>query len=595
MCGICGIKQFKGNLPDNLNNVYRMAKIMKHRGPDDNGFYFDRKNNLGLGFDRLSIIDLSNSGHQPMHNEDKSIWIVFNGEIYNFLDLRKKLSANHKFISQTDTEVIIHLYEEQGEKFLQYLEGMFALAIWDQKKQKLILARDRIGKKPLFYFYDNNNFIFSSEFRSILAIMPKNKIILDERTVELWNGFPYLPDNNNTMVKNIKKIPPGHYLVLKNNKSDIKQYWKLETKPKIASLTFDEAKDRLEKMLTESVRKRLVADVGVGILLSGGLDSSVIAALASINNHNITTLTASFSDQIDESKYAKKVAEHLDTKQLFLHIKPKDVIDEIEKIIWIYDDMSTSDGGLITTHYLSQEVRKKNIKVVLVGEGADELFGGYTWFGLGQTPFGIFPQMLKNYFYYYAIMRSLKPKFYFNYAKILSRHLNEAGRVSYFKKINYNEICYSLPNHYCMKVDRGSASASIEARAPYLDYKVVEFVYNLPDQYKLAGNYFSKHRVNEKYILRQIAKKYLPREISDRKKKGGMLPIDKILDTGINKISDYLLDSQGIATKLYSRSEIEKILINKKFKPAQWEREWILWRLFLLSVWYKKIFNSRDL
>lgn len=591
MCGISGIFKLdkRVNLSDDITK--KMINTLKHRGPDDTGFFSDE--NTSLGFARLSIIDLSKNGHQPMTNEDETVWIIFNGEIYNYKKLRDKLSHKHSFKSKTDTEVIIHGYEEWGEKILDMIEGMFGLAIYDIKKKKIIVARDRIGKKPLFYFKDDEKLIFSSEFRSIVKILPKTDLNIDEKALELWNGFPYLADNSNTLVKKIKKIPPGHYLKIENNSILIKKYWDLKIDHRINNLSFEQASAELENLLEKSVQDRLVADVPVGILLSGGLDSSVITALAKKKKEQIITLTASFDDVIDESSYAKKVSDHVGAKQLFLKVSPGNVSRDIEKLIWIFDDLSTSDGGLITTYFLAKEIRKAGIKVALVGEGSDEIFAGYSWFGLGVKPFSILPYDIKNMAYYWIIMRSLKPKFYFNYQKVLKEHMNEQNNNTYLQKINYNEIKYSLPNHYCMKVDKGTSGASIEARTPYLDYKVVEFAYSLPDEYKLAGSYFDKKRTNEKYILRKIADKYLPKEISQRKKKGGMLPIDKILIEGDKKIADYLLAKNGIARKLFAKKELENILKPKKFVLTRWEREWIIWRLFMLSVWHEKTIKGR--
>ena len=590
MCGISGIINLESFNHSSDKKIRTMIKTLKHRGPDDTGFFSDKR--ASLGFARLSIIDLSKKGHQPMTNEDETIWIIFNGEIFNYQSIREKLDKKHKFKSKTDTEVIIHGYEQWGEKILDKLEGMFGLAIYDKKNDKIIIARDRIGKKPLFYYKNKEQLIFSSEFRSIIKIIPKQDIKLDETTLKLWNGFPYLADNENTLEKNIKKIPPGHYLIYEKKDIKLKKYWDLKVNKRINNLSLNDATNELEKLLEESVANRLIADVPVGILLSGGLDSSLISALAKKRKDNITTLTASFDDVIDESSYAKIVSDHLKTKQLFLKVSPGNVSRDIEKLIWMFDDLSTCDGGLITTYFLAQEIRKTGIKVALVGEGSDEIFAGYSWFGLGVKPLSILPDTIKNMAYYWIIMRSLKPKFYFDYAKILKKHMNEQKDLTYLQKINYNEIKYSLPNHYCMKVDKGTSAASIEARTPYLDYKVVEFAYSLPDKYKLAGNYFDRKKTNEKFILRKIADKYLPREISQRKKKGGMLPIDKILLDGNEKIKEYLLARDGIALKLFSKKELENVLRPKKFILTRWEREWIIWRLFMLSVWYKKTFKG---
>lgn len=631
------------------NNKYRqehlekMGKILHHRGPDGTEIL---RSDIGvhLGHNRLSIIDLSKKGKQPMSNEDGSIWLTYNGEIYNFQEIREELkNKKHLFKSDTDSEVVIHAYEEWGLDCLEKFNGMFAFAIYDKNKNQLILVRDRLGIKPLYYLVNNNPEIFASEtqsafrLRSFLTLKRSGgggatsveednnniKNILRPQSAKVSNffafsseikglraltklkpnlqaikkllGFPYLPDNTQTTIEGVYKLPPAHYLVydIKSGKAEIKRYWRLDVKKKFRELRFESALEELENKLVNSIKMQLVADVPVGIMLSGGLDSSVIAAIAQKNSkQKIHTFTAGSDTKIDEREFARKVADHIGSIHQEIIIDPANVIENIEKSIKYFDDLNTFDGGLLTNHLIAEKMREKGVKVILLGEGADEIFGGYSWFGISKSPFNLLPMFFKKYLYYYSISRNLS----FNPLRGFQLLQRSGLWRKTFDAISNCEITQQLPNNYLMKVDKGTMSGSVEARVPYLDHDLVEFAYSLPANFKLKGLSQSFGKVNEKYILRELAKKYLPLDIAMRKKKGGMLPIADIIKNNIGKIEKYLLAENSLSTQIFGRKKIEKLFRGniENLGKSNWnfrevEREIFLWKLFLLEVWNKNL------
>ncbi len=579
MCGIFGIigKNRKENIEKSLDAI-------KHRGPDDEGQYQDE--NILLGFRRLSIIDLSHQGHQPMSNENSTVWLIFNGEIYNFKELKNQLSSKHKWKSHTDTEVLIHGYEEWGiDKLLQKLNGMFAFCLYDKYKKTTYLTRDRIGKKPLYYYQNKKTLAFSSETKAFFKLSNFD-FQIDRDMFRLWMGFPYLPENNRTIMHNVFKVPPASYLTVSiDGQIQIKQYWQLPKKK--FSIDFQTAQHSLEKLLIDAVTKRLIADVPVGILLSGGIDSSLITAIAAkYAKKKVKTINISFENSvINETPYAQIVAGHCQTDHINLSLKIDDVYGEFKSNIDIYDDLSTADSGLFSEFLLAKKIKETGIKVVLVGEGADEIFAGYSWFQLSQYPFKFLPNTAKAWLYYYAIMRSLPRKNFFHYSNYLDNKLKENDQ-SFLKKIQAYEIKYSLPNHYCMKVDKATSAASIEARAPYMDYRVVEFASQIPDEYLLNSNFYNPNEPNEKYILRKIAEKYLPKSITNRKKKGGMLPVYDFLNLGLKKDEKLILSNQYL-TEFYGEKYLSQLINSQPLiKPLIWQREWILWKCLIFSLWY---------
>lgn len=593
MCGIAGIITDKNS---SKKTLHEMMDSIKHRGPDDNGTFIDEKNGVYLGSQRLSINDLSQRGKMPMFNENKSIAVCQNGEIYNYYELKSILvSKGHKFVSESDTEVIVHGYEEWGANIFKKLQGMFAISIYDIKKGTVILARDRIGIKPLYYLRFNNSIYFSSEAKSFAKVEGfsfKNEI--DYKNINLMLGFMFLPKSDETIIKGVKKLKPGHYLQIniRNSKAvgeSIIKYWDIQDVTKVQyNLGFDDAVNELDNLLQKTVSSHLMSDVPLGVMLSGGLDSSLITALVKkMSTSETLTFTAKFAHKFNESENAKHIANYLKTNHKEILINTKDVSASIEKHIRNYDDLTTFDGGLITTKILCDEIKKLGVTVLLLGEGADEIFGGYSWFGISKLPYSLLPNIIKSAMYYYAISRnvSFNPRFYYSYWNSLFGNLHNKD---IFKNVSNLELKSQLPNHLLMKVDKATMSASVEARVPFLDHKVVEFAYNLPSHYKLSGQFYNFKNTNEKYILRKVAERYLPNDTVWRKKRGFMLPMGQVLDSDISKVKDYMFSKNSISLHLLSTRKLEELFTKSSTGVLNMQKEYLIWRLFLLEVWKKE-------
>ena len=592
MCGIAGI------IGGNNNSIQTLTKMMhaiKHRGPDDSGVYSNEINRVYFGSQRLSINDLSPKGKMPMVGEDKSIVVCQNGEIYNYHELKKVLlSHGHKFISESDTEVIVHGYEQWGTKIFEKLQGMFAISIFDIKNNTIFLCRDRIGIKPLYYLELNGSIYFSSEAKSFSSLEDfsfGNNI--NYENVSLMLGFMFLPKSDETIINKVKKLLPSHYMKvdLKNSsisKISFQKYWDLKnSRKKFANneITFDEGVEKLDDLLQKTVSSHLMSDVPLGVMLSGGLDSSLITALTKkLSKSETLTFTAKFAHKFNESENAKNIANYIGTKHTEILIDTKDVSKNIEKYIRDYDDLTTFDGGLITTKILCEEIKKLGVTVLLLGEGADEIFGGYSWFGVSQLPYSFLPDILKSAIYYYAISRNLtfNPQKYYSYWNQMFKSMHNSDT---FRKISNMELITQLPNHLLMKVDKATMAASVEARVPFLDHKVVEFAYNLPREYKLKGNIYNFNSSNEKYILRKVAERYLPQEAVWRKKRGFMLPMGQIIDSDISKVKDYIFSKGSISSNLLSKKQIENLFKETSIGVMKMQNEYLIWRLFLLEVW----------
>ncbi|MDB4349694.1 asparagine synthase (glutamine-hydrolyzing), partial [Omnitrophica bacterium] len=377
MCGIAGIASFSDNHVGE-DQIGRMTGVLKHRGPDDEGFYISRLQDpasrlrVNLGHRRLSIIDIE-GGHQPMTNEDKTIWIVYGGEVYNFPELREWLTAKgHRFTTKSDTEVIIHLYEEKGVDCLNDLRGMFAFCIWDIKKQSLFLARDRVGQKPLFYFCQDGVFLFGSEIKAILE-HDALKRELDTKSLDGYFTYGYIPAPR-TMFKGIRQLMPAHYLVHDGKDIKIKRYWRLSYGNK-TPLSLPECEEKLYGLLTEATRMRLISDVPLGALLSGGVDSSCIVALMSGLSKNVKTFSIGFeNEKFDELKHAKLISERFGTEHQEFIVRPN-AVEILPKLAWYYDQ-PFGDSSCIPMYYISRETRN-HVTVALTGDGGDESFAGY--------------------------------------------------------------------------------------------------------------------------------------------------------------------------------------------------------------------------
>jgi len=586
MCGIAGIINGPNNSERQLN---KMLNAIKHRGPDDHGLLIDDRNHVFLGSRRLSILDLSVKGKMPMYNRAQNIAVCQNGEIYNYLDVKAKLIAlGYSFKSNSDTEVIVYGYQEWGTDVFNKLDGMFAISIFDKKNNKVILARDRIGIKPLYYLSNDKSIYFSSEMKSFMQI--ENYSFKGNLDIEMINqliGFMFLPNSESTIVEGIRKLLPGHVLEisLSNMKTTLSKYWDLPINQKPNTISFNDAVDELDKLLIETVSAHLMSDVPLGILLSGGLDSSLIAAMVKkITKSEVTTFNAKFKHKFNESENAKSVAKYIGTNHQEIFIDSRDVNKNIEKHIIDYDDLTTFDGGLITTKLLCEKIKERGVTVVLLGEGADEIFGGYSWFGLSQFPFSFMPDLIKSTLYYYAISRNLTFNTTFYYKTWINLY-KRFHNPDIFRTITEMELKIQLPNHLLMKVDKASMSASVEARVPYLDHKVVEYAYNLPREHKIKGSVFNIRPSNEKHILREVAKRYLPTEVAYRKKRGFMMPMSDVLYSDINKVKDYILSKDSLSQNLIPRHKLENLFNDSQLGALKMQKEYLLWRLFLLEVW----------
>lgn len=593
MCGICGIISF--NNENMTSTVHNMANKLKHRGPDAEGFLIDTQNGVFLAHRRLSIIDLSPSGQQPLYNENKSLAIVCNGELYGFQQLRNELKQKkHIFYSHSDSEVILHSYEEWGEKTWNKFNCILAAAIYDKNKQSIILARDHLGIKPLFYIITKNGVAFASETKAFFALPEtwwRPEINLNNAADLL--DMPHLLDQEATLLNNIKMLPPASTIEinLKTQKiSAPKKYWKLSINKEYQHLNWQDACKLTEETLSASVQKQMVADVPVGILLSGGLDSSTIAALAQQNTKQpIYTYTAIFDHQLDERSYAKAVSNHIGSQHTEVQINPREVNDRIEEIIYFYDDLRSVDGGLFSLFLIAEKIKKTGIKVLLFGEGSDEIFAGYSWFGLSQKPFSFMPQYMRSAMHHYAVSRTFLQKSNWKHTTKFNNLLNSYNETDICRQVSRMEIEHQLPNHFLMKVDKATMAHGLEGRVPFLDKDLVELAYSLPHQYKYQHKWFNPKRADEKYILKSTIKPYLPKITTERKKHGFLIPMSEVIKSNMDKVHDYVMASNSISKQLLPNKKLESIFNYKTslYSPMHKEKEFLLWRCFLLDVWAK--------
>lgn len=641
MCGICGIYNLD-NRPVDKDLLKKMNNTLIHRGPDDEGYFVNAEKqtgweagrkgsgNVGLGHRRLSIIDLD-SGRQPMGNEDGSIQVVFNGEIYNFLDLRKQLqSKGHKFITQSDTETIVYAYQEWGENFVTKLRGMFAIALWDNRLKKLILVRDRVGKKPLYYYYSKDKIIFASELKAILAdsSIPRN---IDIHALDAYLSFGYVPSPL-SIFKDIKKLSPAHMAVCTPDGFKIKQYWHLDMESAAETGSERDIMEELESIFDEAVRLRLISDVPLGAFLSGGVDSSaVVASMAGfMNSEPVKTVSIGFSEKkFDELKYARIVAERYNTDHAEFVVSP-DALNILDKIVWHFDE-PFADASAIPTYYVSEMARRK-VTVVLSGDGGDEIFAGYIMryrmnrmensirkkipflvrrYILGplsnvypKADFFPRPLRLKSFLsnlshsfehaYFqdmsFYFLPEMKQKLYtsefkskvsnYNAFDVLGRHFAENKNSDITTRVQYVDIKTYLPEDILVKVDRMSMAHSLEVRAPILYHKLMEFVGKLPSSLKLKGNV-------SKYIFKRINENRLSNDILYRKKQGFCIPLAEWLRIDLRDYANEILFSAGSGLKDYFNMKYIKSLWDSHLSGKQ-DYSAPLWGLIMFELWRKK-------
>jgi asparagine synthase (glutamine-hydrolysing) len=628
MCGIAGIFKFRGLGESDIRAIHTMTDIIAHRGPDHQGTFISPGTPplVALGNRRLSIIDLSSAGHQPMSDPTGRYWMVYNGEAYNFQELRDLLrKRNWVFKSHSDTEVLLYLYIVYGHSCLSMIDGMFAMAVWDEKEKSLFLARDRAGKKPLFYYQHNDTFLFSSEIKSLLAHPDVNS---QPNIKEFPNYFflRYVPAPN-TMFEKIYKLPPASYAVVSGNGLKIRKYWDVQPNvPKRLKTSRTELEKEVVARFEQAVEKRLIADVPIGVFLSGGIDSSSIVALMyKLLGENIKTYSVGFkSPWLSELEYAKIVADTYKTDHHEVLITPSDFVKNLENIIW-YRDLPLSEPADIPVYVLSRMASEK-VKVVLSGEGGDEIFGGYYKYFLESPTKYVraLPDPLKTLLLYSAghlPFKFIKIKHYIRVAfipddlerafswfssvaeesldkilsdtyknptvlpKVIAADLNLLG-YSGPEALSYLDLKYWLPDNLLERADRLTMANSIELRAPFMDHNLVEFSFSLPQS--LKAKWFST-----KILLKHAMEPLLPERIAYRKKVGFQTPINFWFRKELKGwLEDIIFSSRCQQRGLFNQKIIKKIFDNHiQGTEDNWK---FLWTIINFELWFNKLFDSKN-
>lgn len=629
MCGICGKLNFDPEASVSQATLKAMADAIVHRGPDDEGFYISGQ--IGLGFRRLSIIDLS-GGHQPLSNEDKTVWIVFNGEIYNYPELRAFLiTKGHIFSTHSDTEVIVHLYEEFGAACVEKLRGMFGFAIWDSRKKALLLARDRVGIKPLYYTLSQNSIIFGSEVKAILAD-PSVKAEVDPAIVDRFLTFYYTPGDE-TLFKGIQKLAPGSYLLIQDGQVQVRRYWDLNFHEKQISLP--EAEEQLMAMLEESVRLHMISDVPVGFLLSGGLDSTAMLSLATTKTKSpISTFTVGFSDPgiTDERPFARIAAQTFGSDHHEITISHKDFADFVPKYVRHMEE-PVCEPPAIALYFVSKLARNF-VKVLISGEGGDEAFAGYpnyrtilwlerlkrvlgpakgilrgalslTGMIRGSSTFENYDPLIDLPFNSYYYSRTSSPFRFFNNASTdlytndfasgvdkarsllpVTQLLGQELSPNLLNKMLYVDTKTWLPDDLLIKADKMTMANSIELRVPLLDHEVLEFAASLPTNFKVHG-------FETKYIAKRALSLKVPRAIVERKKAGFPVPYESWMRNELRGwLSGILLDRETLSRGYFQRKTIERMIADDQ-QNGGYSKE--LFSLAVLEIWHREFLTRTNM
>ena len=624
MCGICGIFEFGNGEPIAKERIHAMNQTMVHRGPDDGGVFVGP--GIGLGHRRLSIIDLA-GGHQPMSNEDDSVWVLLNGEIYNYAELRANLiHKGHKFRTKSDTEAIVHLYEEYGESCFAELRGMFAIAIWDARHRRLVLARDRVGKKPLFYAAHDLGVLFGSELKALLAgnSLPRD---VDEFALSDYFSFGYIPAPK-TIYRAVRKIRPGHYLIASEAGVQERPYWDLSF-GQVEQRTEEEWGERLRHELCEATRIRLMSDVPLGAFLSGGIDSSsVVAMMSRLMKRPVTTCSIRFDEEkFNEAPYAEQVATLFSSDHHIRTVQP-DAVAIMSKLAWHYDE-PFADSSAIPTYYVSKIAREK-VTVALGGDGGDEAFAGYRRYKLdhyenvlrGYFPGGLrsavfgplgrwYPALawaprvfrakatfqslsrspLEGYFNAVSYFRprekaQLFTKDFQNHLggydaiEVLRHYYERAGTDDLLSKIQYVDMKTYLPDDILTKVDRASMAVSLEVRAPMLDHKFLEVAASIPSELKLRNGC-------GKYILKKALEPVLPANILYRSKQGFAVPLNSWLKGELKDMArQVILETED---GILERGFLQKIW--NQHQQGTHDRSALLWSVLMFRMWTQTFVN----
>ncbi len=622
MCGICGQFHFKNNKPVNQKEIKKMTNTMIHRGPDDEGYYIS--GSLGLGFRRLSIIDLK-GGHQPMADNNGSIWVVFNGEIYNFIELRKELeSYGHTFRTKSDTEVIIYGYIQWGNNILNHLNGMFGLAIWDERKRQLMLARDRMGIKNVYYKIESGCLYFGSEIRAILAC-DDEKPEVNPTALNLFLRYRYTPSPF-TIFKKIKKLAAGTRLIIENGLPRIERWWDYKPVPFERMPTVQDSQDELLELYKRSIKRHLISDVPLGLLLSGGIDSGLLLALMNIYGESWKTFTVGYGKSFkdDELLDAAETAKILKAENISVKIDRKFFESTLPKVISFLEEPIAASS--IVPMYHVCERASHDVKVALVGQGPDELFGGYRrhlgvrygvyWRllpGFLRTPLKYImntlprnesikrslysldvPQRMERYQQVFSIMpgeiidklflegiippnagntilecwQDLEP---------LMENLDELGGLQFL------EIRSSLPDELLMYTDKLSMAHSLELRVPYLDYEIVEYVERLSASFKIRNG-------SSKWIHKQVCRNFLPKEIIHRKKRGFAVNVvdDWFRESVKGKIDNTFSDKYSLMYNYLCQNKVQQLV--KDHQAGRCDNHKVLFSLVVFEEWLRNFY-----
>ncbi len=627
MCGITGLVRSDG-APIDRELLARMNAAIHHRGPDEVGFYLN--DGVGLAMRRLAIIDLK-SGQQPIHNADRTAWIVFNGEIYNYRELRKDLeSRGHSFYTDSDTEAIVHAYDEWGIDCPKYLRGMFALAIWDERNKSLFLARDRVGKKPLLYAQVGGQLIFGSEFMALLQ-HPDVSRDVNYEAIHHYLSFICVPAPL-TAYRAISKLPPGHSLLWKNGEIKLERYWQIDFSNKI-SIDEEEAGERVVDLLRDAVRVRLMSEVPLGAFLSGGIDSSaVVALMAQESSEKVKTFSIGFEEQdFSELHHARRVAEHVGTDHHEFIVKP-DAMEILPTLVEHYGE-PFADSSAIPSYYVSRETRK-HVTVALNGDGGDECFAGYERYAamkVAQRYVKLMPAAIRN-----GVIRNVanalpqaqsrknplrKAQRFLDAASLgpVQRYLrwisafDDQAKLNiysddfrhetaafasidfiapWFAKANgagivdallLTDTMTYLPNDLLVKMDIASMTVSLEARSPFLDHHLMEFAASLPEHLKLRG-------MTTKYLLKRVLKKFVPEENLTRAKMGFGVPIGHWFRGSMKTfLRDTLLSDKALSRGLFDRDKVRQMV--DQHVSHKRDHDSRLWSLLMLELWFERFID----
>jgi len=622
MCGICGKYSPSGVQPEEVDH---MLDTIAHRGPDDSGCYI--RGRIGLGNRRLSIIDL-HSGKQPIGNEDGTIWVVYNGEMYNYPQVRRQLeSKGHTFRTNSDTEAIVHLYEDLGERCVEQIGGMFAFALWDENQQKLLLARDRIGQKPLFYSQDGADFLFGSEIKSILAVH-SHKPELDPLAMHDYLSLRFISPPR-TIFKHIQKLPPAHTLTFQNGQITLRRYWQLSFREKL-KLSESEILEALREQIKRTVDSHLLSDVPVGAFLSGGLDSSmIVAVLAGDLGLKPQTFSIGVEESdFDETPYARMVAEQYGTNHIEERVAAN-LVHSLPEMIWHLDEPSDPIAACM---FQAAKLASKHVKVVLGGDGGDELFAGFDRY-VGNRYVDMYSRMplalrkgivgpvldrMPDSFTYKSLTQKLRWVHHLSlhqtaaeqyaeatcffrftheekhelYGDHLWRELgdrnstvaitdpfNNAEADDLLDRMLYTDFVTRLPEHSLVLTDRMTMAHGLEARSPFLDHELVEFLAKVPANIKVQHS-------QPKHLMRKLAAEYLPAPILNREKQGFMLPIAYWFRTDLFPlISEKLEHSHFVKEGLFKRQTVQRLL--NEHRSNRHDHHVRLWMLLNLELWHQ--------